>query len=183
MLNCARSAFKTHRRHRHHLLPRGMGESRAKNSSYSGKDRGNIPIPFIYRNSCFSARKKRHRGEREKEMIVRRRRVMGLVVGWVDVAWDHHKVGYFVRLLQDVPSPAGISGSPVISVDIQVEATNDWKIICSSRPRGGDDQRRSNVSAFLRTYVRMYVCIHLLFLFCLRYSTPFLFRPRISQRA
>lgn len=138
---------------------------------------------FIETCASLFLRKKRHRGEREKEMIVRRRRVMGLVVGWVDVAWDHHKVGYFVRLLQDVPSPAGISGSPVISVDIQVEATNDWKIICSSRPRGGDDQRRSNVSAFLRTYIRMYVCIHLLFLFCLRYSTPFLFRPRISQRA
>lgn len=118
---------------------------------------------FIETRASLFLRKKRHRGEREKEMIVRRRRVMGLVVGWVDVAWDHHKVGYFVRLLQDVPSPAGISGSPVISVDIQVEATNDWKIICSSRPRGGDDQRRSNVSAFLRTYVRMYVYVSFFF--------------------
>lgn len=64
MLNCARSAFKTHRRHRHHLLPRGMGESRAKNS---GKDRGNIPIPFIYRNSCFSVSEEEETSRRERE--------------------------------------------------------------------------------------------------------------------
>lgn len=78
----------------------------------------------------------------------------------MDVAWDHHKVGYLVRLLQAHRTflfPREFRDHPLCPW-IQVEPRNDWKIICSSRPRGADDQRRV-------TCVYIYICLLFLFAF------------------